>query len=56
VAHWISPQWYVTHASAYHIGITGASFTEVACLGMLTNIPHLQAKNNRYKNPFGTAT
>lgn len=48
------PQWYVTHASAYHIGVTGRPFTEVSCLGMLSNVPHLQAKNNRYKNPFGT--
>ncbi|MBI4622781.1 MAG: Gfo/Idh/MocA family oxidoreductase, partial [Verrucomicrobia bacterium] len=48
------PQWYLTHASAYHIGVTGGSFTEVSCLGMPTNVPHLQAKNNRYKNPFGT--
>ncbi len=48
------PQWYVTHASAYHVGVTGRPFTEVSCLGMMTNVPHLQAKNNRYKNPFGT--
>ncbi|MDO8541964.1 MAG: Gfo/Idh/MocA family oxidoreductase [Opitutaceae bacterium] len=48
------PQWYVTHASAYHIGVTGRPFTEVSCLGMLSNVPHLQAKNNRYRNPFGT--
>jgi predicted dehydrogenase len=50
----LPPQWYPTHATAYYVGVTGGSFTEVSCLGMPSKIPHLQAANNRYKNPFGT--
>ena len=47
------PQWYPTHSNAYHIGVTGGSFTEVSCMGMPSLTPWLQAENNRYKNPFG---
>ncbi|HNQ90178.1 MAG TPA: Gfo/Idh/MocA family oxidoreductase [Verrucomicrobiota bacterium] len=50
----LPPQWYPTHSNAYHLGVTGGSFTEVTCLGMPSTIHHLQPANNRYKNPFGT--
>lgn len=50
----LPPQWYPTHSNAYHIGVTGGSFTEVSCMGMPSRIPHLQPANNAYKNPFGT--
>ncbi len=50
----LPPQWYPTHSNAYHLGITGGSFTEVSCLGMPSRIPHLQPAHNRYQNPFGT--
>ncbi len=50
----LPPQWYPTHSNAYHLGVTRGSFTEVSCLGMPSKIPHLQAGNNRYGNPFGT--
>jgi predicted dehydrogenase len=50
----LPPQWYPTHSNAYHIGVTGGSFTEVSCLGLPSRIAHLQADNNRYQNPFGT--
>ncbi|MCX5864161.1 MAG: Gfo/Idh/MocA family oxidoreductase [Deltaproteobacteria bacterium] len=49
----LPPQWYPTHKYAYHMGVTGGSFTEVSCMGRPSPIPHLQAKN-RYDNPFGT--
>ncbi len=49
----LPPQWYPTHTNAYHMGVTGGSFTEVSCMGRPSPIPHLQAKN-RYDNPFGT--
>lgn len=48
------PQWYPTHSNAYYVGVTGESFTEVSCMGMPSSVPHLQAKNNAYKNPFGS--
>lgn len=50
----LPPQWYPTHSNAYHVGVTGGSFTEVACLGFPGQIHHLRPENNRYKNPFGT--
>lgn len=50
----LPPQWYPTHSNAYHVGVTGESFTEVSCLGMPSIISHLRPENNRYKNPFGT--
>jgi len=50
----LPPQWYPTHSNAYHIGVTGESFTEVSCQGFPSIIDHLKPENNRYKNPFGT--
>jgi predicted dehydrogenase len=50
----LPPQWYPTHSNAYYIGVTGGSFSEVCCMGLPSAIPHLQAPNNRYGNPFGT--
>lgn len=50
----LPPQWYPTHSNAYYVGVTGGSFTEVSCIGMPSRIEHLQPKNNRYKNAFGT--
>jgi hypothetical protein len=50
------PQWYPTHATAYYVGVTGGSFTEVSCRGMPSNVKHCQPANNRCRNAFGTET
>ncbi len=50
----LPPQWYPTHAAGYYVCVTDGSFTEVSCMGMPSVIEHLQAANNRYKNPFGS--
>ncbi len=50
----LPPQWYPTHSNAYYVCVTGGSFTEVSCMAMPSIIKHLQAANNRYKNPFGS--
>ena len=50
----LPPQWYPTHSNAYYISVTGGRFTEVSCMGMPSEVPHLQAANNDYKNPFGS--
>jgi predicted dehydrogenase len=50
----LPPQWYPTHSNAYYIGVTHGSFTDVSCLGMTSQVSHLQAANNRYQNRFGT--
>jgi len=50
----LPPQWYPTHATAFYVGVTGGSFTEVSCMGMPSVVPHLRPENNDYKNPFGS--
>jgi predicted dehydrogenase len=50
------PLWYPTHATAYHVGVTGGGFTEVSCNGSRSAIAHFQPGNNAYRNPFGTET
>jgi predicted dehydrogenase len=50
----LPPQFYPTHSNAFHIGVTGGTFTEVSCMGMPSHIEHLKPQNNTYKNPFGT--
>ena len=50
----LPPQWYPTHSNAYYVGVSGGSFTEVSCMGMTSQIAHLQPTNNPYQNPFGT--
>ncbi len=48
------PQWYPTHNTAYYVGITGDTFTEVSCLGMPSYMERYKKENNIYKNPFAT--
>jgi predicted dehydrogenase len=50
----LPPQWYPTHSNAYHIGVSGGSFTEVSCIGIKSLVGHLKPDNNKYRNPFGT--
>ena len=50
------PLWYPTHATAYHVGVTGGGFTDVSCSGTRSTIGHFQPANNEYRNPFGTET
>jgi predicted dehydrogenase len=50
----LPPQLYPTHSNAFHICVTGGSFTEVSCMGMPSAVEHLKPENNIYKNKFGT--
>ena len=50
----IPPQYYPTHSNAYYVGVTGASFTDVSCLGMQSMRESNQPGQNRYNNPFAT--
>lgn len=52
--HGMPPMWYLTHASAYHVGVTDGSFTEVSCLGMPSYMERYLPGNNRYKNPYAS--
>src|SRR5690606_30582454 len=48
------PQWYPTHNTAYYVGVTGGTFTEVSCLGMPSYKEKYKNGNNAYNNPFAT--
>ncbi len=50
----LPPQFYGTHSNAYHIGVTGGSFTEVSCMGMKSIIKDFDVSANAFKNPFAT--
>lgn len=50
----LPPLWYPTHATAYYVGVTGGSFTEVSCMGMPSDNKYLKPDGNKYRNPFGT--
>lgn len=50
----LPPMWYPTHATAYHISITGGRFTEVSCLGTESYYPVFKDPANQYRNLFGT--
>ena len=50
----LPPQWYPTHSNAYYTGVTGGSFVEVSCMGVPSQLNHLQPANNPYRNAFGT--
>jgi predicted dehydrogenase len=48
------PLWYPTHATAYHVGVTGGALTAVSCMGFRGDQAHHRPENNAYQNPFGT--
>lgn len=48
------PQWYGTHNNAYHIGVTGGSFTDVSCYGVRNDREMYKPGHNSYANPFST--
>lgn len=48
------PQWYPTHNTAYYVGVTGGTFTEVSCIGRPSLLPKYADGNNQYKNPYAT--
>ncbi|NQT92137.1 MAG: gfo/Idh/MocA family oxidoreductase, partial [Lentisphaerae bacterium] len=50
----IPPQWYPTHATAYHVGVTRGSFTEVSCMAMPSILDDFQPGKNAYGNIFDT--
>lgn len=50
----LPPQWYPTHATAYHVAVTGGSFTDVSCRGMPSVVKKFLPGNNAYNNRFGT--
>ena len=52
--HGCPPMWYPTHNTAYHVGVTDGTFTEVSCRGFRGDLPENQPGVNRWKNPFDT--
>ncbi len=43
---------YVTHSTAFHVGVTRERFTAVSCLGSNAGYAPYQPGANRYNNPF----
>ena len=52
--HGVPPLWYPTHNTAYYVGVTDKTFTEVSCRGFRGDRPENQPGVNRYGNPFDT--
>ncbi len=50
----LPPQYYPTHSNAYYINVTGGSFTEVSCMGHVSQTERYRPENNVYRNPFGS--
>jgi hypothetical protein len=50
----LPPLWYCTHATAYYVGVTNGTFTDVSCLGMPGIGETNQPGENQYNNRFGT--
>ncbi len=50
----LPPQWYPTHSNAYYVCVTDGSFTEVSCMAMPSVHSAPAARQQPYKNPFGT--
>lgn len=48
------PMYYLTHATAYYVGVTGGSFVDVSCFGKPSHLSYFQGGKNRYNNPYGT--
>jgi predicted dehydrogenase len=47
------PLWYPTHATAYYVGVTNKSFTDVSCMGMPSEFQRYK-EPNQYNNAFST--
>lgn len=48
------PMWYPTHNTAYYVGVTDQTFTEVSCLGVPGTKDVFRPGANAYGNPFAT--
>lgn len=48
------PMFYLTHATAYYVGVTGGHFTEVSCYGKESHLDSLKGGNNQYNNPYAS--
>ena len=49
------PMFYLTHATAYYVGVTGGYFTEVSCYGEKSNRNDLtKGGKNKYNNSYAT--
>ena len=44
-----APMWYPTHSTAYYVSVSGGSFTDVSCLGMVS------AQTFRHNNAIGNS-
>lgn len=50
------PMWYPTHSNAFHICVTGGTFTKVSCMGVPSQNKAWTLGNNLYHNAYATQT
>lgn len=50
------PMYYLTHATAYYVGVTNGHYTEVSCIGKESHLDPYKGANNPYKNPYASQT
>jgi predicted dehydrogenase len=46
--------WYPTHSTAFYIGVTGGTFTEVSCQGRVGTWDMLKPGVNKFNNKFAS--
>ena len=52
--HGLPPQYYPTHSNGFYTCTTHGSFTEVMCVGIVSDLPDFKEAKNPHKNPFGS--
>ncbi len=52
--HGVPPLWYPTHNTAFYIGVSDGTFTDVSCQGFRGPLPENQSGVNQFNNPFDT--
>ena len=52
--HGLPPQYYPTHSNGYYTCTTHGSFTEVSCVGIVSDLPDFRDARNPHRNPFGS--
>jgi predicted dehydrogenase len=48
------PMWYPTHSTAFYVGVTGGTFTEVSCQGRVGTWKMLKPEVNKFGNKFAS--
>jgi predicted dehydrogenase len=50
----LPPQYYPTHSNGFYTCTTHGSFTEVSCIGIVSDLPDFKGAKNPHNNPFAS--